>query len=830
MTNPQCLDDGRRLLVRERGINGLDYVEVDADRVTLTLFFFGDAPEEMALGNVTLTGGRRIDPQVTDLRLCSADDPERGNCVVLTVDQPGDGSVYTLSVSGLEGFDPRYSSTEFSFDLDCPSELDCAPAPEGVARPQSEPDLDYLAKDYPSFRQLLLDRFALHLPAWQERHVPDLGITLVELLAYAADSLSYYQDAVATEAYLNTARQRISVRRHLRLIDYKLGEGCNARVWMEVQVDTDAVLDGGDLTFATGKPLLGPPVSRMDDLLGAGDGVYEYFEPVQRGPVALHQAHNRIALHTWGNTSCSLARGATSATLLDHWLESGEAEDATPLRALRHLRPGMFLLFEEIVDPETGSAFDADPTHRHVVRLTRMERGEDTLLGVPFVTAEWADADALPFDLVYAALVPPTREGSRGRHADADKCVPMAVSVARGNLLMADHGRTISGEALPAVPSPVRESASCRDGRLTTRSRSAPPWRPALRRGPVTWRSPMPAGRSAAEMLLQNGSTAMPAISLAQAGGRGWTARGDLLASSGDDADFVAEMDESGAAHLRFGDGVNGKLPAAGEILLATYRVGNGTSGNVGAGAIGTVAYRGQARLELGIRAVRNPLAASGGVDPEPVSTACLAGPYALTSELERAVTASDYATLAERDARVQRAAATMRWTGHRALVRVAIDSFGSEDPSAKLLAEIASALAPYRRIGHDVEVVPATYVPLDLELTVCVRPEWLRGQVELALLDLFSSGVRRDGSPGLFHPDRLTFGTSIRGSHLISAAMAVDGVATVKITRLARMFPSPVAEEQQGLSQIQPLEIPQLDNAGTVETGLLTLTMVGGR
>src|SRR3712207_7620689 len=50
--------------------------------------------------------------------------------------------------------------------------------------------------------------------------------TLVELLAYTGDYLSYYQDAVATEAYLETARRRISVRRHVRLIDYPMHEGC----------------------------------------------------------------------------------------------------------------------------------------------------------------------------------------------------------------------------------------------------------------------------------------------------------------------------------------------------------------------------------------------------------------------------------------------------------------------------------------------------------------------------------------------------------------------------------------------------------------------------
>ena len=96
------------------------------------------------------------------------------------------------------------------------------------------PHINYLSKDYASFRQLIYDRLALTMPDWQEQHVPDIGVTLVELLAYIADYLSYYQDAVATEAYLGTARQRISVRRHARLVDYRIHEGNNARAWVTV--------------------------------------------------------------------------------------------------------------------------------------------------------------------------------------------------------------------------------------------------------------------------------------------------------------------------------------------------------------------------------------------------------------------------------------------------------------------------------------------------------------------------------------------------------------------------------------------------------------------
>ena len=61
------------------------------------------------------------------------------------------------------------------------------------------------------------------------RNVSDLGITLLELLAYEGDHLSYFQDAVANEAYLDTARQRSSAKKHARLVDYPMHDGRNGR-------------------------------------------------------------------------------------------------------------------------------------------------------------------------------------------------------------------------------------------------------------------------------------------------------------------------------------------------------------------------------------------------------------------------------------------------------------------------------------------------------------------------------------------------------------------------------------------------------------------------
>ena len=127
----------------------------------------------------------------------------------------------------LRGLDPRFAQAGFAFDIDLPNPV--AGTEAAAAAGPAVLQASYLARDYEALRQLILDRLAETMPAWTETHIADIGITLVELLAYIGDDLSYYQDAVATEAYLQTARQRISVRRHARLVDYRLGEGCQAQ-------------------------------------------------------------------------------------------------------------------------------------------------------------------------------------------------------------------------------------------------------------------------------------------------------------------------------------------------------------------------------------------------------------------------------------------------------------------------------------------------------------------------------------------------------------------------------------------------------------------------
>ncbi len=1003
-----CIDDRRRKEVRAAALLGLDYVDVSEDQLTLTVFFLGKAPDGIEKENVRITGGRRIrDVGVTGISMVRQRDPTLDDAMEVSVDKPGDFSTYTLSLvkvddkghptdQPMEGFDPRYDEVSFSFKATCPTDLDCKSEITCPPTPRIEPEINYLAKDYASFRQLILDRLSVLLPDWKEAHVPDLGIALVELLAYAGDYLSYYQDAVATEAYLGTARQRISVRRHARLVDYQMHEGVNARAWVTLCTDAPKYsLHPEQIFFITSLPVA--PATQLltaHDLANVPRGSYEIFEPLiptSCGPsvreassptITIYSAHNEIHFYTWGDCECCLPVGATRATLVDRWVPmpgtqpeiqpgtprtqpttqpgnpesitrtppAGE-EPASPregrdvqnqsdgppgtVRAL-NLREGDVLIFEEVIGPKTGNPADADPRHRQAVRLTCVTLTVDKLYhspyGQPLVEIEWAAEDALRFPLCISATAPPP------------DCTCMDnVSVARGNVILVDHGAT-SGEPLGNVPTESTTPRCPTDCRPPETEILPSLFRPLLHQRPLTFSQPLPLDccASAVELVTQDPRQALPWITLSSIppapdgsgplftfddlrdpanvakrlknpldptsqflrallspGARqaldawdgttplpeplstglinefkglleSWKPQRDLLQSGGDDRNFVVEMDNDGYAHLRFGDGDLGRQPEAGTAFQASFRVGNGKAGNVGAETISCLVFRDI--LVSGLKIVpRNPLPARGGAEPEPLAEVKLFAPYAFRKVLERAITADDYAALAQEDARrlverapvatdedgsapckcasrpriknVQRAEATLRWTGSWYEARVAIDPLGTEDPDAALLSEISNYLEPYRRMGHDLAVKGPQYVPLDIAMTVCVKPHYLRGHVEAVLLDVLSNRVLPAGRLGFFHPDNLTFGQGIYESQLVAVAQAVPGVESVQVTRLERYFEGPhtglpeTFEEQLGdeplgaVLALGPLEIAQLDNDPSFpENGRFVLDMRGGR
>jgi hypothetical protein len=816
-----CQSDDRRDAVRRlTGWNGIDYVEVLPDQRTLQVYFLGKLPPELAadapdlVSYLALEGGERI----TDIRIIDADpvvnpDPELDDFLVVRLDKPGDFSQYTLRLAGVQNVDPHYDRVSFSFKIDCPSDLDCAPVCECQPEALPQPGMNYLAKDYSSFRQAILDRMALLVPGWTERHAPDLGIALVELLAYEGDYLSYYQDAVATEAYLDTARQRISVRRHARLVDYLLQEGCNSRAFIAAEVDTGCVLDPAKVNFVTGlNNALADKriVLEWDDLRETPASAYEVFEPFDRdAPIVWHPAHNEIRFHTWGRKQCCLERGATGAALIDTGL---------------HLAPGDYLIFEEVIGPVTGVAADADPSHRHVVRLTGVTPGQDPVVlaqgqPTPYLAVEWGEEDALPFPLCISAI---------GR---APECVLIEnISVARGNVVLTDHGRTWDPENLGEVPATSAESECICVGRAGDIRTIPGRYYPALARTPLTFSAPLPAGSPAAKTASHDPRAALPQIRLWSRTSIQWSARQDLLASTASDTHFVVEIDNGGVAHLRFGDGVLGAQPPAGIRFHAVYRTGNGSQGNVGAEAISRLVLKDTALSGVGIR-IRNPLAASGGIDPEPMAEAKLMAPHWFRKCLERAIIASDYEEIAERNPGVQQASAELVWTGSWYEADVAVDPYSSAAALPDLLGTLAVYLENYRRMGHDLHLERAVYVPVHLELEVCALPGYDRAHVLAALLDAFSNRSLRGGSKGFFHPDNLTFGVGIRVSTIVAEAMAVPGVECVRVRTLQRLFEQPNKEIENGILPLALNEIAQLENDPNYpEHGKLVIDVHGGR
>ena len=764
-TQYHCGELHRRQAVIEDGtLNGIDFLEIATlDQFKLKIGFFLPV-NALTPAHFIIEGGVRVTGIVV-----TAIAGQPGKTITLTVNKRGDFSNYKLRVvdpgnpSGtLAGFDPQLSAVEFSFKVACPNDFDCKADSECPPIRVPEPEIDYLAKDYASFRRLMLDRLSVLMPDWRERNPADTQVTLVELLAYTGDYLSYEQDATATEAYLGTARRRVSLRRHARLLDYHVSEGCNARAWVAFTVTADAdgnILQAGT-PLATRLPNLPPLAAELPADAARTAVVFETLHDL-----TLIEAHNEIAFHTWSDSACCLPRGATRATLKN---DGGLA-----------LEPGDLLLLEEISSPDTGLAVDADPTHRHVVRIETVTLGpaiKDPLDGQLIAEITWRTEDALPFPLCLSARI---------EVGDANTQLA-TVAVARGNIVPADHGRTVRGEELDPATVPDKGI-----------------YRPTLPLADLTFAAPydhtaiiakdelsgeIESVEPAVNVFAVAPGAALPAIRLADKNEQ-WIPQRDLLASDSFAAEFVVEMESDGVAHLRFGDGQLGKRPTAStEFDSLAFRVGGGTSGNLGAEALRHVFA---APLDFppgSITAVRNPLPARGGTAPETFEQVRQFAPQAFRRQ-ERAVTEADWAEVAQRFAGVQRAVARFRWTGSWYTVFVTIDRLGglSAARDARFKTALRAHLERFRLAGYDLEIADPIYVPLDLELLVCVRPGYFRSDVLTALRRVFSRQEFADGTNGFFHPDNFTFGQSLFLSRVYAAAMAITGVASVELKKFQR-------------------------------------------
>ena len=808
----RCGQSARRELVLIKpDLNGIDYVEVPgppgAGTSLAVTFLKPAAGLDLLPANIVLEGGAPV--TVTAVAPATADP----YTVTVQLDRTGDFSLYTLRLAAQtggekpepapeppDGLDPVLSSVTFSFKAGFPAPADPLPAAPAAAPWPPPPDINYLARDYDGFRQVLLDRLAVTVPGWSERHAADLGVTLAEALAYAADHLSYQQDAVGTEAYLGTTRSRISVRRHARLVGYQLSEGCAARTLVTVTVagpgTTQPGAGGGTIPLGTlfypavpGLPAAGPAAGPMAARLAGTGPVFTALTAV-----SVRAEQNVLSFYPWGDNDCCLPSGATSATL------QGQ---------LSTLAPGTLLVFEEVLGPGTGQPGDADPAHRCAVMLTDVRtldyRGRpltDPATGIAVTEITWASADALPFPLWLSRTVNGT---------------PVAnISLALGNVVPVQHGTLVAGEQLAPPPPPT--------GR----------YYPPLSGAPLSFQAPLPPlpplppgpDSSAAACLAPDAARAAAAVTLTSTGTDGvprpWLPRPDLLSSTSGDRHFVPEIDGDATAWLRFGDGEHGLPPTTDLTFQATYWVGNGGAGNIGRDTLGHAVLAPPAPADAApitppqVARVRNPLPVTSGADPESADHARLVAPFAFKQQ-QRCVTEDDYSQQAAALPGVRQARGTLRWTGSW------YTAFVSVDPGPG--PGVVSGLSQLPMLGTDLAADGAVIVGLRIALAVSVDAGHFRGDVYAALMARFT------GPDGLLSTVGASFGQTVYASPLIAAAQAVDGVAAVVLGTFSRMDAPWVDGTVTGFISLGRLEIARCDNdPDRLDHGLFTITLDGGK
>ena len=748
--DPPARDRRQLLLGSYAALNGIDYVDVAASQTQLYVHFLNAVPVQSTLSGspaVTISGGEVITTITVEQDSISwSADSEGRPVMAVIVAAPGDFATYQLTVDS-DILDPFFSSAPFTFKANCPATLDCAAPPPACPQEAAEPvPIDYLAKDFGSFKQALSEFSALRYPGWVERSEADLGVVLMEALAAMADELSYYQDRVSAESTIQTATQRLSAVRHARLVDYEPAPATVATTVLQLDVSGPAASPP-----ATGWRIDTPLLVRA---LGA-DGTPVDFE-IEDPAVGL-AGPSGTTPPCWATVDARWNRGSLEPYYWDdsqRCLSAGSTSFYVRGQGLG-LCGGQQLLLD------SPAADSADPDVRELVTVCCAEPVSDPLFGVA---------------LTKVLLAAPTTD-------DHD----LYTTVVAGNIVPAVQGlrRTeafvIPDPAMPPGPVIVRARANWTPGN------PLPDYRYCLASGPLAWLAisgldedtPVPA---------------RPEIVLT-ADGKAWGFERWLLGSPAGHEVFTLtpeqyspvltsngmtwfDYDGDGGSTIRFGDGTFGSSPLPGTKFTVLYRVGIGSAGNVPAGTITSVAP-GQAQGQY-VTACTNPFPAAGGTDAETIAQVRSRAPAQFRAEPIRVVQAADYAAAAQSLPWVQQAGTRFRWTGSWLTVLTTADPAGREEPTADQLASLTALLDQRRLAGYESYVLPPSYVSIDLQITVCGQPASFGSDVQAAVLDRLQPGPLAGGGVGFFDHSQWSFGQALESSALLAAVQSCPGVVGV--------------------------------------------------
>jgi hypothetical protein len=281
-----------------------------------------------------------------------------------------------------------------------------------------------------------------------------------------------------------------------------------------------------------------------------------------------------------------------------------------------------------------------------------------------------------------------------------------------------------------------------------------------LRQSPLTYvQAPTPTGRLSTLQVRANGVA--------------WTAVPSLY-DQGSGNQVYATLDLAGGGTLvEFGDGVEGAtLPTGQNNIQGSYRVGSGSAGNVGAGAITTLVDR-----PVGVSGVTNPLPATGGQDAQSPDDLRANAPQAVLT-LGRAVSITDYQDLAASFAGIAKACATWIPGGaYRGVLLTVAGAGGAALPAGNpTLANLVTALQNYG--NPNVAVYAQSFLETIFRLTADIRydPAYAQPAVQAAIMQTLTQ---------TYSFTARSFGQGVSGDEIAALIQGIAGVVAVNVRTL---------------------------------------------
>jgi hypothetical protein len=777
-----------------------------------------------------ISGGSRLPagPGAGQVRVMSVEPAPPGETdgptvIHLTVSPVGDYTTYTLRLVA-NGIDPIFGSIPFRFRPGCFT-TDCDPPWCATDEAEPTPAIDYLARDYDSFKHTLIAAMMERVPGWRPTSEADLDETLIELLSARADELADFQDRAIGEAYLATARGRVSLARHARLMDYHFHQGNQASTWLVLSVGAGVdIAAPKDLSAWT--PRVPDPVLSHPFEIGARDPDLDRQVFIVTDAGRLNGLLDRIRIHTWSETLRELPKDATEADLL---LDSVTKADVDRIRLLINRGDVRHLVIEEVRDPATCKPTGFDRERRQLLTLRRGAAASvvDPILRDPNdpSSVSWLLHVAWREPLEHDYCITATCTGETGGTVDD-------VSVLRGNVVRAVHGRPVTTWFLPPgseidPDDPERERKHLYDGAREDCRDLDDPCRPGVGGRPygVTLQLPAEDGPLLYRATPTGGEVPPCSTLTVRVNGEVWTECPNLVHSRPDDVHYVVDTDEHVLSSIRFGNGTNGRGLPDGATVVCDYQVGSPLDGNVGADAIKELRT---VPVALAGATVRNPFDVRDAQGPEPYGEIIRRVPEAYRARQLRAVTLGDYARRAGEVDGVARAAARYAWTGSWRTVQVTVDAVGGAlEPETR--DAVLRHLDAVRLIGEDLEIREPRFAPLDIDVVVCVRADHWIHDVRGELLQAFSVAIDRDGRKAFFHPDRWTFGQELHASQIAARIDAMEGIDHVVSIRMKRFDTKAPATDV--IAAVQANEIIQVRNdPDRREAGTISFQFQGGR